>query len=121
MKIMVINTIHKFLYECLPNSWYIMIELIFLKELILISQVHKNSVIFITKEFKFQPHVCSGCHDVFMISLNLTDIAILNIDSADYRCIIDDVSKSVTLSLLKKDDLSKKRGAFQKIIFLYHI
>ena len=31
---------------------------------------------FLDKEFKFQPYVWNGCHDVLMMSVNLSDIAI---------------------------------------------
>ena len=41
----------------------------------------------------FQPNASSGCHDLLMISMNRGDIAILNIKSADYRCIISGISK----------------------------
>ena len=43
---------------------------------------------FLDKGFKFQPDVCNGCHDVLMISMNLSAITILNINDVDYRCII---------------------------------
>ena len=62
-----------------------MIQLTFLKALILIKQLHHKSAIFVTngifldKGFKFQPDVCNGYHDVLLMSLNLNDIAILNI------------------------------------------
>ena len=58
---------------------YILIELTFLKELILIKQVHQKSVIFVT---------IGRYHNLLMMSMNLSDIAILNIKSADYCCII---------------------------------
>ena len=34
--------------------------------------------------FQFQPDICNGCQNVLMISMNLCDIAILNIHGADY-------------------------------------
>ena len=40
------------------------------------------------KSFKFQPNACNRYHHVLMMSINLSDIAILNIHSADYHCII---------------------------------
>ena len=55
---------------------------------------------FLDKGFKFQPNVCSGCHDLLMISMNLSDIAILNIKSADYCCIISGISKSEAINLM---------------------
>ena len=71
-----------------------MIELMLLKELRLIKQVHQKSVIFVTTgiflnySFKFQPNVCNRCHDLLMMSINLSDVAILNIKVSDYRCIL---------------------------------
>ena len=45
--------------------------------------------------FKFQPDVCNGCQDILVMSMNLSDIATLNIHCADdYRCIINGISKS---------------------------
>ena len=57
-----------------------MIELIFLKQLMLMSQVNQKSVIFVTigifldKEFKFQQDLCNGYRDVLMIPMNLSGI-----------------------------------------------
>ena len=40
---------------------------------------------FLNYSFKFQPNVCNRCHDLLM-SMNLSNIAILNIKGSDYRC-----------------------------------
>ena len=42
---------------------------------------------FLNKGFKFLPNVSGRCHD-FLMSMNLSDIAILNIKGSDYCCII---------------------------------
>ena len=34
---------------------------------------------FLDNGFTFQQHVCNRCHDVLMVSINLQDIAVLNI------------------------------------------
>ena len=53
----------------------------------LIKQVHEKECdichywYFLNYSFKFQPNVCNRCHDLFMMSMNLSDIAILNIKS----------------------------------------
>ena len=39
---------------------------------------------FLDKGFKFQPDVCNGCYDLLMMSVNLSDVAILNIHGVDY-------------------------------------
>ena len=43
---------------------------------------------FLNKGFKFQPNICNRCHDLLMMSMNVSGIAILNIKGSDYCCII---------------------------------
>ena len=76
---------------------------------------------FLNKGFKFQPNVCNRYHDLLMMSMNLCDIAILNIKSADYCCIISGISKSEAINLIQKIDLTEKCGTLQKIKMHYHI
>ena len=64
--------------------------------------------------FKFQPYICNGCHDVLIMSMNLDDIAILNINGADYRCVIAGTSKTEVINLMQNIDFSEKKK--QKII-----
>ena len=87
----------------------------FLKELMLIRQANRKSDIchywyFLNKGFKFQPYVCNRCHDLLIMSMNLSDIFILKIKSADYYCIITGISKSEALNLLQNIDLTEKSG-----------
>ena len=90
-----------------------MIELTFLKESMLIRQANRKSAIFVTsdifldKGFNFQPHVFNGCHDLLMMSMKLSDNAILNIKDADYRCIISRISKNEAINLMQNIDLKK--------------
>ena len=63
---------------------------------------------FLDKVFKFQPDVCNGCHDVLMMFMNLSDISILNIHGADYRCVITGISKSEAVNLLQNAVLNEK-------------
>ena len=79
-------------YKC-----YISIVLTILKELMLIKQLHQKTDIchywyFLNYSSKFQPNVCSRCHDLLMMSMNLSDISILNIKGSDYRGIISLIS-----------------------------
>ena len=65
-------------------------ELAFLEEFMLIRQANQKITIFVTigiflnKGFRFQPNICNGCHDLLMMFMNLSDIAISNIKSGDY-------------------------------------
>ena len=65
---------------------------------------------FLNYSFKFQPNVCNRCHDLLMMSINLSDIAILNIKGFDYRCIISLINKNETINLLQNTDLTGKKG-----------
>ena len=44
-----------------------------------------------------------------MMSMSLSDIAILNIKGSDYCCIIRDINKSKAIKLLQNIDLTEKK------------
>ena len=43
-----------------------------------------NYQYFLKYSFKFQPNVCNRCYDLLIMSINLSDIAILDIKGSDY-------------------------------------
>ena len=45
------------------------------------------------------------------MSMNLSDIAVLNMKNADCYCIITRISKCETINLMQNTDLTEKRGA----------
>ena len=45
-----------------------------------------------------------------MMSIKLSDIAILNIEWCDYRSIISLISKNEAINLMENADLNKKKG-----------
>ena len=45
-----------------------------------------------------------------MISMNLSNIVILNINGSDYRCIINGMRKNEATNLVKNIDLTEKGG-----------
>ena len=75
---------------------------------------------FLDEGFKFQQDICNGCHDVSMISVNLNNIFILNIQCVDYYCIIDRISKSDTVNLQQNVDLAEKNGTSWDIFLTVH-
>ena len=56
----------------------------------------------------FQTYACNRCHDLVMMSMNLCDIAILNIKTASYCCIISGIRKSEVINLMQNIDFNKK-------------
>ena len=86
-----------------------MIELTFLKEMMLIKQANIfHYWYFLNEGFKFQPNVCDRCHDLLMKSMNFSDIAIFKIKSADYQCIISRTSKSEAVNSMQNIELTEK-------------
>ena len=57
---------------------------------------------------KFQPNVCHRCHDFLMMSINISDISILNIKGSDYCCVINLISKNGAIKFIQNGDLTKK-------------
>ena len=65
---------------------------------------------FLSKCFKLQLNVCNRCHDLLIMSMNLSNIAILNIKGAVYRRIISGISKNK--NLLSHINMGKEILAF---------
>ena len=63
---------------------------------------------FANYSFKFQPNVCNRFHDLLVMSMNLSDITILNIEGSDYCCIISLISKNGAINLMQNADLTEK-------------
>ena len=64
--------------------------------------------------FKFQSNVCNKCYELLMMSMNLSDIAILNIKDSNYRCIISLISKNEVINLMQNVDLTKKAEHYKE-------
>ena len=92
-------------------------EFIFLKELMVIEQVHQKNVIFgiIGKGFKVHAYFCNRWHDLLMTFINLSDMSFSNIKSSNYCCIISLTSKNEAINLMQNTDLTKKRDIITKI------
>ena len=49
-------------------------------------------------------------YGLLMMSMNLSDIAILNFKGSHYRCIVNLICKKEAINLMKKADLTEKSG-----------
>ena len=58
-------------------------------------------------------NVCNRCHDLLMISVNLSDIVILNIKGSYYLCIVSLISKNEALNLMQNADLTEKKEHYK--------
>ena len=50
--------------------------------------------------FKFEKHVCNGCHDLLTTAYSLKNVAILNAKKVTFRCIFMGISKNEGLKRL---------------------
>ena len=65
---------------------------------------------FLNYGFTFQPNVWNRCHELLLMSINLRDIAILNLKGSDYCCIISLISKNEAIYLMQNVGLTEKSG-----------
>ena len=76
---------------------------------------------FLNYSFKFQLNVCNRCHDLLVMSVNLSDIGILNIKGFDYRCIINLIIKDEAIKLLLVANLTEESRILYNIKIGLHI
>ena len=58
--------------------------------------------------FKFEEHVCNGCHDLLTMAYGLENIAILSPKGATFRCILWGISRNEGLRRINNFDLEDK-------------
>ena len=49
---------------------------------------NKLLLFFFNHEFNFQDSICNGCHDLIILSVSVSNIAIITILNVDFCCII---------------------------------
>ena len=47
--------------------------------------------------FKFEEHVCNGCHNLLTMAYSLKNIAVLSAKGVTFRCLLIAISKNETL------------------------
>ena len=58
--------------------------------------------------YKFKPYLCNGCHAESMMAYELKNIAILNAESVDYRCILRGIGRDEAVNRLNNSVLEDK-------------
>ena len=70
---------------------------------------------FLNNGFKFQPYACNRCHDLQMMTMNLSDIAIFKTKNVNNRCIIPGITKSEVINLMQNINLTEIKRNFIKV------
>ena len=94
-----------------------MIELIFLKELTLIS-AKKKSVrcclckfyYFLDKNFSYGPFLCNGCYDMSLKAVSMKNLTIINYNGYNYHVNFAFISKKDAYNLIKNATIIDKKG-----------
>ena len=60
--------------------------------------------------YKFQPKVCNGCHNIMQKALNFNDVVIVFVKKDNYRIHFWHISKYKAVNLLRNADLTEKIG-----------
>ena len=58
--------------------------------------------------YKFQPYVYNGCHAVSVMAYELKNIAVLNTEGVNYRCVLWGISKNDAVDRLNSSMLKDK-------------
>ena len=72
---------------------------------------------FLDKNFKDEPYLCNGCHDLMQKAMNFNDVAIVSIKGNDYRIHFWYMSKDDAISIMNNSNFSKKAG----LLFFFYV
>ena len=78
-----------------------------LKEIIATKAFSATNGVEFSKQ-NFENSVLNGCHDLMILCLNISDIAIITVNGVDYRSKIHHISKSEAIYLLNNSVLDDR-------------
>ena len=67
--------------------------------------------------FKYEPYLCSGCHDILQKAVSFNDVAIVYVKRNTYRIHFCYMSKDDAISIMRNSNLVDKKGVW--FIFYY--
>ena len=76
-------------------------------------------MIFLDKNFNYEPYLCNGCHNLTQKAMSFNDVAIVSIKGNDYRIQFWYMSKNDAIVLTTNSNLKDKNGILEKKI--HHI
>ena len=67
---------------------------------------------FLDKNFKYEPCLCNGCHDLMQKAMHFNDVAIVSIKGNDYRIYYFwYMNKNDAISIMNNYNLNEKTGS----------
>ena len=61
-------------------------------------------------DFKYEPYLWNGCHDLMRKAMNFNDIAIVSVKRSDYRIHFWYMSKNDAVNIMGNSNLNEKNG-----------
>ena len=65
---------------------------------------------FLDKNFKYEPYLCNGCHDLMQKAMNFIDVTIVFIKGNNYRIHFCYMSRDDAMSIMNNSNLNEKTG-----------
>ena len=59
---------------------------------------------FLDKNFKYDPYLCNGCHDLMQKAINFNNVAIFSVKENDYRIHFWYMSKNDVMNIMKNSN-----------------
>ena len=75
---------------------------------------------FSDKNFKYEPYLCNGCHDLMQKAIIFNDVAIVSIKGGDYRIHFWYRSKDDAMNIMQNCNVSKKSGSLYMYFFIIY-
>ena len=63
---------------------------------------------FLDKNFKYDPYLCNGCHDLMQKAINFNNVAIFSVNENDYRIHFWYMSKNDVMNIMKNSNWNEK-------------
>ena len=63
---------------------------------------------FLYKNFKYEPYLCNGCHDLMQKAINFNNVAVVSVKGSDYRIHFWYMSKNDAINIMKNSKLHEK-------------
>ena len=59
---------------------------------------------FLDKNFKYDPYLCNGCHDLMQKAINFNNVAIFSVTESDHRIHFWYMSKNDVMNIVKNSN-----------------
>ena len=66
---------------------------------------------FLDKNFKYEPYLCNGCHDLMQNTMNFNGAAIVFVKGSDYRIHFWYMTKNDAIYIMINSNLNQKGGS----------